>query len=131
VSPTPEERAWSNGTVELRIGDCFRKVPVGEGDPFDAEIVSCSSPHDGEVVPGGCGLLMEGLASDVKQEGVAAVTQYVGMKEESSEALSDWLADNGLTIYANWSVTAQPQCAPFLAAEEGDLTRSYRATNAE
>ena len=130
VSPTPEEPAWSNGTVELRIGDCFQEVLVAEGDPFDAEVVSCSSPHDGEVVPGGCAFTFEGLSPDVRQEAVAAFAQYVGIEEESEEAMSDWLVDNGLAIYANWSVSARPQqCVPFLTAEEGDLSRSYRVTN--
>lgn len=109
-----DSEVWSNGIVELQVGDCVNDVPTAEGDPYDAEIVSCESPHDREVFSFVAGV--NGW-DDIAPE----LAAYVGV---SADELEEWLAENGLEVLSSWSQTAG--MFHYLSAEEGQLGMPYR-----
>ena len=116
-----------DGSTVLRTGDCFAEVPASGEDATDVEIVPCDTPHLGEVVCAGAGSACP-TAGSPQDEVAALISDYVGVAEDE---LGDWMTsqqigantwfryDDGSLVGAMW----------FLLAEEGDLSRSYRATS--
>jgi len=112
-----DSEVWSNGVVELRVGDCVNDVPTAEGDPYDAEIVSCESPHDREV------FLLTRQDFQEWEILAPALAAYVGV---STDEVEDWLDENRPNISANWNQDAG--FIVFFEAEDGQLDSSYRNT---
>lgn len=114
---------WVEGSLVLRAGDCFVEHPAAGEDPPDREVVPCDTPHSGEVVGTGSDCP---VAIGSAQFG-ALVADYVGVP---ADQVFDWMERHQLTGHSSLRVGEDGRVAGtmcVLAAEDGDLTESYRA----
>jgi len=119
-----EEDAWVDGSTVLRVGDCFVEVPSSGEDSTGLEAAPCDTPHLGEVV--GIGSVCP--AGIDRAEFTALASAYVGVAEDE---FFDWMTGQQITgssrVRFDDGLLVGTMC--FLLAEEGDLTRSYRAAS--
>lgn len=118
---TEESEVWTNGVAELRVGDCFNPLPVAEDAPLEVEIVACDGPHHAEVTS------IDACVAE-PEENAKALASYTGTSAAPQD-VADWLSSNGVQYAGHWSMTGG--CFSYLEGESGDLTRSYRAPDAE
>jgi hypothetical protein len=115
--------AWVDGSTVLRAGDCFIEIPVAGEDSPDLEAVPCDTPHLGEVL--GTGSACPAAIDQFKFEALAS--DYLGV---SKGQVFDWMESQQITAMSTLRVGADGRVGGtmcYLRAEQGELSRSYRA----